>query len=95
MKFELKGMDELKRNLDQLQKALKNLNGEIAKVHFDPNDKSDVDRAVREMELKVDAKAAPYGSSPAVREIVTGIKQELRKGLLKKAEEARRKKGLR
>jgi hypothetical protein len=91
MKIDLKGLNELTKNLDQLKKAIGSLDGEIAKVHFDPYSKQDVERAVREMERKFDAKVARYRSNPAVREIVTGLKQEVRQGLLKKAEEARRK----
>jgi uncharacterized protein (TIGR02391 family) len=91
MKIEMKGLNELTNNLDQLKKAIGSLDGEIAKVHFDPHDQSDVDRAIREMDRIVDDKVAPYHSNPAVQEITTGLKQEFRKGLLKKAEEARRK----
>jgi hypothetical protein len=53
----VKGLNELSKNLDQLSRALKNLDGEIAKLSFNPHDKQDVDRAIREMERKVDAKA--------------------------------------
>jgi hypothetical protein len=91
MNVELKGFYELKRNLDQLQKALHGLQGEVARLHFDPHNRQEVDRAIRDFERKVDSKVAPYGSSPMVREMVAKIKQELRKDILKKAEEARRK----
>jgi hypothetical protein len=91
MKTELKGLDQVKKNIEQITKAARSLDGEIARLRFDPKDPSDVNRAVRELERKFDAKVAPYGSNSAVREIVTGLKKEFRKGLLKKAGDARRK----
>jgi len=88
MGFKLTGLSEVTRNLDQLKKAL---DGAVAKVAFDPHNRQDVERAIREVEQKVDLKMAPYSSSPGVREIASGLKQEYRKALLQKAEEARRK----
>lgn len=91
MKMEVKGMDQLKKNFEQVIKSMKSLDGEIARLHFNPNDPADVNRAVREFERKVDSKVGLYGSRPAVREVVTGIKKEFQKAILKRAEEARRK----
>ncbi len=89
MKIEVKGLEQVKKNIEQLTKAAERLAGEIARLRFNPDDPVDVNRAVRELERKFDAKVAPHGSNPAVRKIVSGLKQEFRKGLLKKAEEAR------
>lgn len=88
MGFKLTGLSEVTRNLEQLKKAL---DGAVAKVSFDPFNRQDVERAIREVEQKVDLKMAPYASSPGVREIAAGLKMEYRKALLQKAEEARRK----
>jgi hypothetical protein len=74
--------------MEQLKKAL---DGAVAKVSFDPLNRQNVERAIREVEQKVDLKMAPYASSPGVREIAAGLKEEYRKALLQKAEEARRK----
>lgn len=86
--FKLTGMSEVTRNLEQLKKAL---DGAVAKVSFDPLNSQDVERAIREVEQKVDLKMAPYISTPGVPEIAAGLKMEYRKALLQKAEEARRK----
>jgi hypothetical protein len=88
MAFKLTGMSEVTRNLEQLKKAL---DGAVAKVSFDPLNSQDVERAIREVEQKVDLKMAPYVSTPGVPEIAAGLKKEYRKALLQKAEEARRK----
>ena len=88
MGFKLTGLSELTRNFEELKRAL---DGAVAKVSFDPFNRQDVERAIREVEQKVDFKMAPYVLSPGVREIAAGLKEEYRKALLQKAEEARRK----
>ncbi len=87
MGIKLTGMSEVTRNLEQLKKAI---DAEIAGLTFDPLNKQDVERAIRQIKLKVDMKMAPYASSPGVQEIAAGLKQEVRKAILQKAEEARR-----
>ncbi len=88
MGFKLTGLSEVTRNLEQLKKAL---DGAVAKVVFDPLNRQDVERAIREVEQKVDLKMAPYVSTPGVREIAAGLKEEYGKAVLQKAEEARKK----
>jgi len=88
MGFKLTGLSEVTRNMEQLKRAL---DGAVEKASFDPLNRQDVERAIREVEQKVDLKMAPYVSSPGVREIAAGLKAEYRKAILQKAEEARRK----
>ncbi len=88
MGIKLTGMSEVTRNLEQLKKAL---DGEIAGLRFDPLNRQDVERAIRQIQLKVDMKLAPYASSPGVQEIAAGLKQEVRKAILQRADEARKK----
>ncbi len=88
MPIKLTGLSEVTRNMEQLKQAL---DGAVEKVSFDPLNPQDVERAIREVMLKVDLKMAPYVSSPGVREIAAGLKDQYRKAILQKAEEARRK----
>ena len=88
MPIKLTGMSEVTKNMEALKRAL---DGAVEKASFDPLNRQDVDRAIREIEMKVDLKLAPYMTSPGVREITAGLKQEYRKALLQKAEEARKK----
>ena len=88
MGFKLTGLSEVTRNMEALKRAL---DGAVEKASFDPHNRQDVERAIREIEQRVDLKMAPYASSPGVREIAAGLKEEYRKALLQKAEEARRK----
>jgi len=88
MGFKLTGLSEVTRNMEALKRAL---DGAVARLSFDPLKREEVERAIREIEMKVDLKIAPYVSSPGVREIAAGLKEEYRKALFQKAEEARRK----
>ena len=85
MGFKLTGMSEVTRNMEQLKRAL---DGAVAKVSFDPLNRQDVERAIRMVEQEVDLRMAPYLLSPGVQEIAAELKQEYRKALLQKAEEA-------
>jgi hypothetical protein len=87
MPIKLDGMSEVTRNMEQLKRAL---DGTFTGLTFDPQKPEDVERAIREMEMKVDMKMAPYISSPGVREISAGLKQEYRKAILQKVEDARK-----
>lgn len=88
MPIKLTGMSEVTRNMEALKRAL---DGAVEKASFNPHNPQDVERAIREILMKVDMKMAPYISSPGVREIAAGLKEEYRKALLQKAEDARRK----
>jgi len=85
MSFKLSGMSELMRNMEQLKQAL---HGAVAKASFDPHEPQDIERAIRMIEQEVDLKLAPYFLSPGVQEIAAELKQECRKALLQKAEDA-------
>lgn len=88
MGFKLTGLSEVSRNMEALKRAL---DGAVEKASSEPLNPQDVERVMREIEMKVDLKLAPYMTSPGVREIAAGLKEEYRKALLQKAEEARRK----
>jgi hypothetical protein len=88
MPIKLNGMSEVTRNMEPLKRAL---DGAVAGLSFDPLKPQEVERALREIEMKVDLKMAPYISSPGVRELAAGLKEEYRKVILQSTEEARRK----
>ena len=88
MPLKLTGMSEVTRNMEALKRAL---DGAVAGLSFDPLKPQEVERAIREIEMKVDLKMAPYISSPGVREIAAGLKEEYRKVIVQKAKEIQRK----
>ena len=87
MPIKLDGMSEVKRNMEQLKRAL---DGMVGGLSFDPLKPQEVERAIREIEMKVDMKFAPYISSPGVREIASNLKDEYRRAILQKADDARK-----
>jgi len=87
MPIKLDGMSEVTRNMEQLKTAL---DGAVAGLSFDPSKPQEVERAIREIEMKVDLKMAPYISSPGVRDIASNLKNECRKAILQKVDDARR-----
>jgi hypothetical protein len=87
MPIKLDGMSEVTRNMEQLKEAL---DGAFTGLSFDPQKPEEVERAIREIEMKVEIKMAPYISSPGVREIASQIKEEYRKAILQKAEQAKK-----
>ncbi len=88
MPIKLTGLSEVTRNMDALKRAL---DGAVEKASFEPQNPQDVERAIREIEMKVELKMAPYMTSPGVREMAAELKKEYRKAILQKAEEARKK----
>jgi hypothetical protein len=85
MPIKLTGMSEVTRNMEQIKRAL---DGAVAGLSFDPKKPQEVERAIREIEMKVDIKFAPYISSPGVHGVAAELKEEYRKALLQKADEA-------
>ena len=88
IKVEIKGLDKLKRELQEAQRALAGLDGKLASLQFNPDDTNDVQRAIRQMEQTIDGKVSSYRNNPMVQEIVTGMKQRLREEILRRAKTA-------
>ena len=88
MPIKLDGMSEVTRNMEQLKRAL---DGAVAGLSFDPKKQQEVERAILEIEMKVDLKMAPYISSPGVNQIASDLKSEYRRAILKKVQDAKTK----
>ncbi len=87
MPIRLDGMSEATRNMAALKRTL---DAEFNGLSFDPQKPEEVERTIREIEMKVDLKFAPYISTPEVREIASGLKAEYRKAIHEKSAPARR-----
>lgn len=90
MNFKITGLDKLQRDLEQAQRAFKSLDGEVARLTFDPNDQASINAALRQLDNAIDAKVRPYRGNQLVDGVAKGIREELRKGFLKRVEEVRR-----
>lgn len=89
MMIKLTGFDQLARKLDEAAKAVAALEGEIASVKFDPIDPISIERAIEEMYARIDAKIEPWAANPLVAQLVDGLKERCREGILERAANAR------
>lgn len=87
--FKMIGLDNLEKELKAAIRAVASLDGQVAKVEFDPNDKRSINSAVLAMERAIDQKVARYKSNPLVAQLVVGIKERYRASIMEQAAKAR------
>ncbi|MDV6333164.1 hypothetical protein [Asticcacaulis sp. 201] len=85
----IQGLDKLTKELDQLSKAMAELDGDIAQVRFDPHDPASIEQAIQQMETSLDARVASYAGNKTVMSIANDMKEKYREGILEKAAQAR------
>lgn len=83
------GFDKLQRELKEAQEALSALDGEVGRVHFNPDDPASIDGAIKEMEGILDERIGRFASNPIVAPLIEGAKESYRQAILEKAAEAR------
>lgn len=89
MSIEITGLDKLQRDLEELQRALKSLDGEIVKLDVNPADPASVQKAIQQMEKAVDGKVSAYGNNAIVLNITKEAKSLYRDQILKLANDKR------
>ena len=82
--FKITGLDKLTREMDELAKFTKSIDGNLTTVTLDPDDPASVQAAVRQMEGAVDAKAAPYRSNKLVMDLASKSKEQFRQAIQSK-----------
>jgi hypothetical protein len=85
----IQGLDKLTRQLDEAQKAFKDIDGEIGSVSFDPMDPGSIEAAIHQMEALIDERLARYASNPLVGPMAEEIRENFRQQILDKAAQAR------
>lgn len=85
LNVKITGLDKIKRQLDEVQRALKVLHGTITTLKFDPADPKSVEVAIRQMEAAVDEKTAPYRSNELVSKLAQASKDKFREQILERA----------
>lgn len=89
MTVKITGLDKLTKQFDDAQKALAALDGELGTVRFDPHDPASVEAAIQEIETMIDTRVGAYASNPIIGQLVGGLKERYRQGILDRAAEAR------
>jgi hypothetical protein len=83
----LESLDKLQRELQAAEGALRTLDGTIANLKFDPDDRQSVQNAIRQMETAIDTKVARYRSNALVSQLVANMKEQYRRKILELAKE--------
>ncbi|MCS3731221.1 hypothetical protein [Bradyrhizobium betae] len=83
------GFGELAKKMDELAKFTEELNGEIARVAFDPSDPSSIEAAIQELNNAIDAKAARYERNDWAANVAEQVKEWGRSKILERAAAAR------
>lgn len=81
------GLDELNKISDDVQRAIKSLDGDIAKLSVDPNNPQG---SLAEMERVIDAKLRAYRGNAIVDKIAQASREKFRTHILQQAEKAKR-----
>ena len=84
----IKGLGDFQRELSQ-SKAFKELDGEIAKMTFNPHDPKSIEAAVRAMETVIDAKMTPFHGNPLAQDIAVKLKEWYCAAIVRRAQAAR------
>ena len=87
--FKVTGLEKISRDLEDAQKALSELDGELGSVSFDPRDPASIDLAIQDVERLIDERLGSYASNPIVGPLAEWMKQEYRQGIIDKAAAAR------
>lgn len=87
--FKMTGLDALSRELNDAQKALSELDGDLAQVSFDPEDPASIERAIQQVETAIDEKIEPYSRNEIVVSIAEELKENARETILERAAAAR------
>jgi hypothetical protein len=87
--MEIAGLNGLTRQLEDAQKALAALDGQIGTVGFDPNDPESIEAAIQQVELMIDDRVGAYAHNPFVAPFIEQIKEQYREHIIQKAAAAR------
>lgn len=87
--FKITGLDKLSRDLEDAQKAISEMDGELGSVSFDPHDPASIEVAIQEVERLIDERLGSYASNPIVGPLAEGMKEQYRQGIIDKAAAAR------
>lgn len=87
--FKITGLDKVTKTLDDAQKALAALDGELGTVNFDPTDPASIQLAIQTAENMIDERLGPYASNPIVGPLAEATKERFRQGIVDRAAAAR------
>jgi hypothetical protein len=87
--IKITGLDQLTHQLDEAQKALAELDGELGTVSFDSDDPASIEAAIQNVELLVDEKLGKYSKNPIIGPLAMNMKESYRNAIIERAAAAR------
>jgi hypothetical protein len=91
--LKITGLDRLHRQIEEAQKALEALDGDLGTVHFDPNDPASIEQAIQDVERIVDEKSMPYAENALIAPLIEQMKERYREAIVDRAAALRLKGG--
>jgi len=85
----IKGLDQLQRDLKQAQIALKELDGNLCTINFDPFDPASIEHAIQKVNDTIDQRVGAYSSNPFVGPLIEEMKENYRIRIIEQAAEKR------
>src|SRR5690242_19949490 len=85
----IKGLDHLQKQLHQAQEALKQLEGDLGTVNFDPSDPESIEAAMRQIDALIDERLGDYLNNPIIGPLAEGMKEKYREAVLEHAQAKR------
>jgi hypothetical protein len=85
----LKGFDKITRELNDAQKVLGDLDGQIGTVNFNPDDPESIEAAISSMEQIIDERVGRYANNSIIGPMADEMKTSYRQAILDRAAEAR------
>lgn len=87
--MKLEGLDSVIQQMNELERAVSNLDGDLANLEFDPYDPQSIEQAVQELYAVIDKRVSSYSRNEIVISIADAIKENGRKAILESAAAAR------
>lgn len=87
--FKIEGLERFQRELAEAQEAMREIDGQLGTVNFNPKDPSSIEAAIAEIGKMIDSKLGRYADNPIISPMISGLKEQYREGILGKAAAAR------
>jgi len=87
VRFEIKGLDALQRQLTEAQRAFDALEGELGTVAIDGSDPASIETAIAQMEQSVDERIDAYRGNNLVAKVGSDIKERYAAAIRQRGEE--------
>ena len=87
--MKIQGLDQLTKQLQEIERFTSDIEGTLGEVKFDPFDAESIEHAIVAMENMIDQKSQDYASNPMITGLVHDMKGSYREQIIDKAAEAR------